>query len=88
VVEKRYKEFRALRHEINHVAPELRPLPFPRKKMLFNFASSTLKHRQELLGQYLTTLVAHRSPNTNNGTPHLQEISKWGFMDIYSCRMC
>jgi hypothetical protein len=74
-VEKRYNEFRMLRREICRIAPELRPLVFPRRKMLFNFSASNLKHRQDCLCNYLAQLVAHRpGSGTNGGSPHLQEI--------------
>ena len=59
-IEKRYKQFRALRREVQECVPELADYAFPGKNYLamFNLSDGTLKYRSETLTNYLNALIA------------------------------
>eukprot|EP00605_Chrysophyceae_sp_TOSAG23-4_P001680 GSChrysophyteH1.ASY1.ANO1.1846.1 assembled CDS len=57
-IEKRYKQFRAFRREIERVLPELADLEFPGKSFFWNLSERTLKHRASVLARYLQAVMA------------------------------
>lgn len=74
IVERRYSQFRQLKREIALVKPELRELPFPTKRWLFNLSKSALASRMTALNHYLHELLGVRPP--------IQELSKRHFRNI------
>ena len=57
-IEKRYKQFRAFRREIERVLPELSDLEFPGKSFFWNLSERTLKYRASVLARYLQAVMA------------------------------
>lgn len=80
-IEKRYHEFRALRREVSRVAYVLAELPFPKKSWFFNLSSTVLRHRQEVLREYLTAAASYHPEQSTS--PHLPEISEFQLTDMF-----
>jgi len=57
-IEKRFSEFRNLRDELNKTRPDLRSIPFPKKRWLFNTTESFVFSRKTKLSEFLRQLVA------------------------------
>jgi serine/threonine protein kinase len=57
-IEKRYKQFRAFRREIERVLPDLSNLEFPSKNIFWNLSERTLKYRASILTRYLRAVMA------------------------------
>lgn len=72
VIEKRYSEFRDLRKEISRRFPALEKIPFPAKKWIFNFTSSSLKKRMKGLRIFLSELASV--------TPQIFELGKFFYI--------
>lgn len=69
-IEKRYKQFRGLRRDIQRVLPTLADLEFPSKHILFwNLHESTLQYRADVLTRYMSAIVA--------SDPELQELTNF-----------
>lgn len=56
-IEKRFSEFRNLRNELNRTRPDLRSIPFPRKRWFLNTMESFIESRKVQLGEFLQRLI-------------------------------
>ena len=73
-IEKRYKQFRALRRDIERVMPQLKDLDFPSRNLFWNLRESTLSNRATVLTKYMMAIVA-ADPNLQELTSFLQMVN-------------
>jgi serine/threonine protein kinase len=56
-IEKRYKQFRAFRRDIERALPKLTNLEFPSKNMFWNLSEANVAYRAQVLTRYLTAIL-------------------------------